>query len=133
MVNHKNTEKDPNVAFELARYGSAGLIGTAVHYVILAELLKRTGFGVVFASTCGALAGTIVNYILHYFYTFRSRKDHRATFAKFWLIAEIGWGINAGLLFFNVQLFQIATIPAQLTTTAVTFLFSFVMNRRWTF
>lgn len=134
MTQLKNLAKNnKNAPLEFARYGGTGLAGTAVHYGILAELLKRTDFGVVLASTGGALAGTIINYILHYFYTFRSRKNHRAAFARFWLISAMGWGINAGILFLNARLFKAPTIPAQLIATAVAFVFAFEINRKWTF
>jgi len=133
MKDHKGTGEKQRLRHQLTRYGSVGLLGTAVHYSILAGLLKHSGFGVVLASTYGALAGTVVNYILHYFFTFRSGKDHRVALIKFWVIAQAGWALNAGLLFLNLQLFKAPTIPAQLFATGFIFLSSFQINRRWTF
>ncbi len=118
---------------EMGKYGIVGLIGTAVHYTTMAILIRVFSFEVVLASTCGAIAGALVNYVLNYFYTFRSKKDHRDAIVKFWLIAAIGWGINAGILAMNEYLVGINVIPAQLTATVVVFVVTFLMNRRWTF
>ncbi len=118
---------------ELSKYGVVGLIGTAVHYTIMAILIRGFSVEVVLSSTSGAMAGALVNYVLNYFYTFRSDKHHHEAMVKFWLIASLGWGLNAGILAVNEYLLGINVILAQLTATAVVFVVTFFLNRRWTF
>lgn len=133
MENRTAVSGFAGVSTDLARYGAAGVVGTVVHYVILAVLLWSTSLGVVFASTCGAVTGAVVNYLLNYFYTFSSARDHAEAFPKFWLVAAIGWAINAGVLALGVNLLRAPIIPSQLGATGIAFLVTFFVNRRWTF
>ena len=118
---------------QMSKYGVVGLIGTAVHYTLMAILIRGLSAEVVLASTLGAIAGALVNYVLNYFYTFRSDRHHHEAIVRFWIIASIGWGINAGILAINEYLLGMHVILAQLTATAVVFVITFFMNRRWTF
>ena len=118
---------------ELGRYGIVGLIGTAAHYTVMAVLLNIFLFDVVLATTLGAIIGAIINYVLNYFYTFRSDKGHMEAMVKFWLIAVCGWIINAAIMALNEYVVGFHVIPAQLMATAVVFVITFLMNKRWTF
>ncbi|VAW63699.1 hypothetical protein MNBD_GAMMA11-1492 [hydrothermal vent metagenome] len=118
---------------ELSRYGLVGLTGTAVHYLIMAGLLYFSISDVVFATSAGATSGALINYILNYFYTFRSNKRHGEAIMKFWLIAALGVGINAGIMALNKYISNFSVIPVQLAATATVFVITFWINRRWTF
>jgi len=52
---------------------------------------------------------------------------------KFWLIAALGVGINAGIMALNKYISNFSVIPVQLAATATVFVITFWINRRWTF
>ncbi len=118
---------------QLSRYGLVGAVGTAVHYALMAALLWTLTEDAVLASTAGAVAGALVNYVLNYFYTFRSDKHHLEAIVKFWIVAAIGWGVNGAVLALGIDTLGLPIIPAQLVATGVVFFLTFGLNRIWTF
>lgn len=118
---------------KLVRYGSAGLVGTGVHYAILIALLKSTPVTMVLASTLGAVIGAAVNYLLNYFFTFHSTHTHRRAFSRFWAVAALGWVINAAMLVLALKILGTSPVSAQLIATGAAFFVTFQLNRRWTF
>ena len=118
---------------EISKYALVGLVGTSVHYMVMATLISIFSVGLILSSTSGAIAGALVNYLLNYFYTFQSHKRHQYAVMIFWLVAAFGWSINAILLMFSENVLNINIIPAQITTTFIVFLLTCFMNRLWTF
>ncbi len=118
---------------QLSKYGLVGAVGTGVQYALMALLLWQMMDDAVLASTLGAVAGAFVNYLLNYFYTFRSDKGHVEALIKFWIVAIVGWSVNAGVLAFGISALGLPVIPAQLIATAMVFFLTFVLNRMWTF
>ena len=60
------------MAPQFLRYAGAGAIGTALHYAMLIGLVQLARIDAVVASTAGAIAGAIVNYVLNHRFTFAS-------------------------------------------------------------
>jgi len=118
---------------ELKKYGIVGIAGTSAHYALMAILINFFWVDVVLATTIGAIFGALINYALNYSYTFKSEVQHHKAMAAFWLIASIGWGVNAGIMAFNEYVVGFNVIFAQLTATTIVFFITFLMNRRWTF
>ncbi len=114
------------IAFSLV-----GVIGTAVHYLILYQLVENYAVNPVTASGCGAFAGLIVNYLLNYALTFKSQQSHKQTFPKFALIAGIGFSLNLGLM--ALLTLRLYYFYAQLLTTALVLIWNFLGNSFWTF
>ena len=87
---------DRCVFVQLIKYGTAGAVGTAVQYAILVGLVEGFGSDAVLASTLGAVAGAVVNYVLNYRYTFKSRRPHTISLAKYMVVSAGGHRAQRG-------------------------------------
>jgi putative flippase GtrA len=105
----------------------------ATHYAPLVALVQAGLAGPVLASTVGAVAGAIVNYLLNRSYTFASSRRHRESAPRFMAIAAAGTAMNAALLAALVEGAGIHYLAAQVVATLAVLGFTYVANRAWTF
>ena len=118
---------------QLAKFTVVGAFGTVVHYTILILLVERAGTDPVVGSSIGAIAGAFVNYFLNYYFTFRSNRRHAEAIVQFYIVAGTGFLLNALLMWLIAHLLGVYYILAQLVTTGLVLLWSFWLNRVWTF
>lgn len=124
----------PNQASRMAQLGSyaaVGALATAVHYTIMAALVQ-TGWLPVAASTAGAVAGALVAYLANRAWTFKASHSTRRM-VRFMAVAALGLLLNAVMLYLIHYGLNIAVIAAQLVTTALVFVATFVINLKWSF
>jgi putative flippase GtrA len=119
------------VLVKFLSFASVGCLGTLAHYAWLYALVEWRDFGPVAASACGAVAGLLVNYVLNFKLTFKSRQPHNRTFPKFALIACCGMGFNAG--FMEIFTAHFYYLYAQVMTTLLVLMWNFFANLAWTF
>jgi len=110
-------------------YGTAGAIGTAVHFAVLFATLSIAQ--PVVASTLGAIAGCIVNYYLARHFVFASTQPCNRSFPRFVTVAMVGIIINAAIIQAFVNMLPIAV--NQVLASTIVLLTGFVMNKWWTF
>jgi putative flippase GtrA len=115
------------------RFTGAGAIGTVAHYLTLYTLVDFLGANAVAASSAGYLVGAVTNYLLNYYFTFRSDKPHSATAVKFFAVAIVGFFLNAGVMWLFTEMVRLHYLIAQLLATALILLWNFAANDRWTF
>lgn len=116
---------------QLARYGAFGALATAVHYALMAYLLGA-GWFPVSASTTGAAAGALVAYAANRRWTFQAEHS-RVRLLRFMAVAALGLLFNAVLLAtIHGWLIQ-SIIGAQLLTTGLVFVATFLINLKWSF
>lgn len=119
--------------FELARFGSVGVLATCVHY--LAALAATSAVGPYFANGFGYCTALLVSYLGHQRFTFRVPKgsrEHRRQFPRFvisslsaLLFSQV---VLAGVLGLGVRE-PIALVVAILSIPPVTFL----LGRFWVY
>lgn len=114
-------------------YGVAGLAGTLAHYAMLIVLVQLYHAEPVAGSTVGAMVGAAINYWLNHRFTFRSTAPHRKALARFLVVAVAGMIVNAAVLFVAIHPLGAHYLLGQLAATGVAFLFTYELNRRWTF
>lgn len=112
-------------------FALVGVVGTTAHYLVLYQLVESYFIDPVMASSGGALAGLMVNYLLNYILTFKSKQSHWRAFPKFATIASIGFSLNWGLMTLLTP--QLYYLYAQLITTALVLVWNFLGNSLWTF
>ncbi len=112
-------------------FALVGAIGTLAHYSILYALVEFYKVNPIWGSGYGAFAGLIINYVLNYSLTFKSRQSHKQTLPKFALIASLGFGLNIVLMALLTPLFYY--LYAQILTTGVVLIWNFLANSLWTF
>lgn len=115
------------------RFTGVGVIGTAAHYSVLILLVQLTAIDPVVASSLGALLGALVNYHLNYHYTFQSSKRHREALTKFMVVAVMAFFLNALLMYAFATVLQWHYLLAQVLTTGLVFLWTFLANLMWSF
>lgn len=125
--------KPQHVVERFFRFTGVGAIGTAAHYLTLFALVDFFGANAIAASSTGYLVGGVTNYLLNYYFTFRSDKPHVETAFKFFTIAFVGFFLNAGAMWLFTEMITLHYLLAQLVATALVLLWNFVANDRWTF
>jgi putative flippase GtrA len=76
--------------------------------------------------------GALVNYLLNRRYTFCSEKQHGEALTKFLVIAALGLALNSSLMFIFVEILSIYYLVAQVLSTGLVLVWSFIENRFWT-
>ncbi len=114
-------------------FAGVGAIGTIGHYTTLIVLVQFWAVDPVFASSFGFVIGAMINYILNYEFTFRSKKRHAEALKKFLIVAIIGAGINGSIMYLGVEYTNINYLIVQIAATCVVLLWNFLVNKLWTF
>lgn len=114
-------------------FSAIGAVGTVGHYATLILLVEVLSQPPILASSLGFVVGALINYILNYHFTFKSNKPHREALLQFLLVAAVGAGINAGLMYLCIEFLQLHYFIAQLLATGIVLLWNFIINKYWTF
>ena len=85
----------------------------------------------VIASTVGALVGLVVNYQIARMWVFRGRDSLSYPFAKFFIVALTGVGVNAAILSLAILYSPVWT--GQIVATGCALLSGYVLNDLWSF
>lgn len=130
-----NTRADTRLSIynQFIRFATVGAIGTIFHYLALYLLVEFSVVGVVLASSMGFVLGAIINYFLNYKFTFDSNKLHVEAMPKFFIVAILGFPINAGVMGLYTHYVPIHYLLAQLQATGLVLVWNFAVNRIWTF
>ena len=110
-----------------------GAVSTAGHYLIMIGLVQQMGAEPVLSASIGFTAGAIVNYLLNYTITFRSRRPHRSAIPRFAVTAVTGLLLNALLVAVGVHGAGLHYVIAQVIATGLVVAWSYIINKLWTF
>lgn len=127
------TRRVVSIVRQFTWYAAMGALGTLAHYAVLIGLVESGSAGDLTASTLGFAVGALVNYLLNYRYTFRSRKSHREAFARFMTVALLGLAVNFLVMVLGTRLADLNYLLAQLIATGAVLATTFLTNRGWTF
>lgn len=116
----------------LVRFVLSGGIATALHWTLMAVLIYCHGSAVA-ATALGAFAGACANYWLQQRFTFRARVEHWQTMPRYVLVTLLGWLVNVALFAFFQAWLGLDVMPAQLITSGLVALLSFVLYKRVVF
>jgi putative flippase GtrA len=114
-------------------FATVGAAGTGAHYSVLIALVQTQLAGPKAATTAGFVVGALVNYILNYCFTFKSDKRHSEALPKFLAVAASGAVLNYAIMWLGVEALHIHYLAAQLTATALILVWTYSINRVWTF
>lgn len=115
------------------RYGAAGAAGTAIHYATLVALVQLARAPVVAASTSGAVAGAVVNYVVNHRWTFPGIRNHAQSLPRFATVALVGLATNATVLALLTSVAGAHYLVGQAVATGVVLVAGYFANRAWTF
>lgn len=114
-------------------YAAMGAIGTLAQYGVLIGLVELGRANALTASTLGFSVGALVNYLLNYRYTFRSRRSHHEALTKFMTVALLGLALNFLIMGFATRIADLNYLLAQVIATGAVLATTFFANRSWTF
>lgn len=131
-----NTPELPPTAninkLSLLRFIIVGGSATLLHYLIMTFLIYLIGTKADIASSTGYIISTIYNYWANSRYAFGGGHIHRRSLPRFLMVASIGLAINQIILLTGL-FFSLSIIAAQLSATALVFLWNYLVNATWTF
>ena len=117
----------------MMRYAVVGVIGTAIHFGVLAVLVELAALDAVLASAAGFLVTLMVSYVLNHRWTFESSAPHGATFGRYAAVSLLGLGLNSMIMYLAVNIFGLWYILAQALVVIVVPAVNYTLNRSWTF
>ncbi|WP_229205812.1 GtrA family protein [Duganella sp. Leaf126] len=123
----------PPALAQFLRFTLVGASGTAVQYLSLWIGVERFGADAAIASGTGYVLGSVVNYVLNYFFTFASRAPQWRAASRYFALLGVGWCWNALLMLALVHGAGWHYWPAQLLASAVVLLWNFCGSRWWAF
>ena len=115
------------------RYAIVGVLGTTIHFGVLAALVEFGGAEPVFASAAGFIVTLIVSYVLNDRWTFALPTRHRNAFARYTAVSVLSLGLNSLIMYLAVHVFDLWYIVGQALVVAVVPAVNFVLNRSWSF
>ncbi len=117
---------------QFATYAMVGAVGTLAQYAILVVSVSMHWLTPVMASVMGATVGAIINYLLNARITFRSNA-HSSAVPKFAITALLGVLVNGVLMKLLIDFFAMYYLLAQIISTAVVLVLTYIINLAWTF
>jgi putative flippase GtrA len=121
------------LARQFSRFFGVGLAAAVVHYGTLVGLVELMDAAPVPATLAGYVAGGIVSYALNRRHTYRTERGHFDAGWRFVLVAGIGFLFTWGLMLAFVEQLGWPYLPAQIITTGIVLLWSFVAHKLFTF
>jgi len=117
---------------QIKRFIISGSSSTALHYITMG-LLIFLGIDAIWATSIGAILGAICNYVLQYYYTFRSDRKHRYSLQVYLISSLLAWLSNLLLFMLFHKILEVSVIIAQLVTTLIITLQNFIMYKKLVF
>ena len=118
---------------QFAAFFGVGLAAAMAHYGLLILLVEGGGFHPVPATLAGYVAGGLVSYVLNRRHTYRSSRPHREATWRFAVVAFVGFLLTWFLMHAFTVWMGGPYLPAQVITTGVVMLWSFMAHKIWTF
>ena len=118
---------------QFSAFFGAGLAAAAVHYGALIGLVEFFKTPPVPATLAGYVLGGIVSYGLNRRHTYASERPHSEAGWRFAIVAGVGFALTALFMHVFAGRLGLHYIAAQLVTTGIVLVWSFLAHRFWTF
>lgn len=118
---------------QFTAFFGGGLAAAVAHYGLLIALVERGGIDPVPATLAGYVAGGLLSYVLNRKHTYGSDRPHREATWRFALVAFVGFLVTWFLKHALTVWLGGPYLPAQVITTGVVMLWSFMAHKTWTF
>ncbi len=115
------------------RFIVTGGSATSVHYAVFWLCISLIGMSATVASAVGYLCGSIVSYLMSYYYTFGSKRSHREAVALFYLMVATGFVINTGVVHALVAGLDWSPWLSQACATVLTLFWNFFVSKMYVF
>lgn len=123
----------PQLFRQFSSFAGVGLIATAAHYALLISLVEFAHAAAPPAALAGSILGAFISYGLNRRHTFRSNLPHREAGGRFALVALGAAALTYAFMSLFVNVVGAPYLPAQVVTTGLVTLWTFLAHRLWTF
>ena len=120
-------------ARQVSGFFGVGLAAAVVHYGLLVSLVEGYRMEAVRATLVGYVGGGVVSYLLNRRHTYASERPHREAGWRFAAVALVGFGLTWLFMAVLVRGLGLPYLPAQIVTTALVLVWSFLAHKLWTF
>jgi putative flippase GtrA len=125
--------KPPELLQQVIAFTGVGVVAAVVHYGLLVGLVELGGWRAVPATLIGYIGGGIVSYGLNRAHTYQSDRPHDEAGWRFAVVATVGFGITYALMSWLVERLALPYFPAQIGTTLIVLVWSFLAHKFWSF
>jgi putative flippase GtrA len=127
------SERFAALARQFSAFFGVGIAAAVVHYGLLVSLVEGYRMEAVRATLVGYVGGGIVSYLLNRRHTYASDRPHREAGWRFALVALVGFGVTWAFMALFVRVLGLPYLPAQVVTTGIVLVWSFLAHKLWTF
>lgn len=117
----------------LSKYAVVGLLGTALHFALLALAVELGDVDPVFASLAVFPPVVLLSYVLNRNWTFRSEKDHYVALPKYLVISLASLATNFFVMNTLVNVYGMWYIAAQVCSIGIIPIVNFLLKKYWAF
>ncbi|MDS1140867.1 GtrA family protein [Pusillimonas sp. SM2304] len=121
-----------SLAAQVMPFLASGGLATLVHWAWMG-MLVWAGLAPVLATTAGALAGAIVNYLLQFYWTFKGNSRHGRAVPAYIRTVILGCCANAALFYFLNSIAHAGPTMAQLCATLAVAAMNFILYKKVVF
>jgi putative flippase GtrA len=118
---------------QMSAFAGVGVVAAVAHYGVLIGLVETGGFDPVPATLLGYVAGGIVSYVLNRRVTYASNRPHAEAGWRFAAVAAGGFLLTWVFMHGFTRWLGAPYLPAQIVTTGIVLVWSFVAHKLWTF
>jgi putative flippase GtrA len=121
------------LARQFAAFFGVGVAAAIIHYGLLIGLVEARLATAIPATLAGYVAGGVVSYVLNRAYTYDAARSHVEAGWRFAIVAAVGFGLTWLLMALLHGTFGLHYLVAQLLTTGVVLVWSFLAHKYWSF
>ncbi|MFO1115796.1 MAG: GtrA family protein [Beijerinckiaceae bacterium] len=118
---------------QFSAFALVGVFAAVAHYGTLIGLVEAFRVAPVPAALAGYVAGGVVSYVLSRMHVFSTERSHLDAGWRFVLVAGVGFCLTWASMHLMVDRFALPYLAAQIATTGIVMVWSFVAHKFWTF
>lgn len=127
------TRSVKHVFRQFVAFFGVGVVAAIVHYGLLYLLVEAFFYDPVSASLAGYVAGGIVSYVLNRMFTYEAQRGHLEAGWRFGVVAGFGFLLTWLLMGLFHTRMGWHYLLAQLATTGIVLVWSFLAHKYWSF
>lgn len=117
----------------VVRFIFVGLVTALVYYSFLVLAVEIVGLGPVIASGICYVLAVVLNYVLHYHWTFTATAGHTVVFNRYVLMLCGGLILNTGVMYCGVALMGWNYLLVQTASIGLIAAWNFILSSLWVF
>lgn len=123
----------PNWLRQFIAFFWVGIVAAIAHYSVLVTMVELGKFTPVQGALSGYVSGGIVSYLLNRRFTYDSERPHSEATWRFGVVAGVGFVLTWGFMQLFSAHWGVPYLLAQIVTTVIVMLWSFLAHKLWTF